>query len=213
MDIQYGVDIASKRLDDLDKKILAEVKLCIENSKDVTVLDLGCGKGGLSVMLVESGAHVCAVDIADYSKVFEKIRRENNFSQDQLQFLQADIMQITKDIMPSASLCVLQRVIHYIPYEVALHVLTFLKKEVGVRKMYISATGIESDIGRSYADKDAPIEQRFCTLSDTDAKIFSITQPVCLYTPEEFMRLLQDSGWYIEECWVSAFGNIKAVCS
>jgi len=98
-----------------------------------------------------------------------------------------------------------------LPYDQAYSVLVWLREHIK-EKLYISVTGLESDIGLHYADAHKPVEERFCALTESDAETFCITEPVCLYTPEEFIVLLQDSGWEIEECWVSAFGNIKTIC-
>ena len=64
-----------------------------------------------------------------------------------------------------------------------------------------------------YPYTEVAIEERFGVLSDLGQDMFSIQEPVCLYSQEEFVNLLQSAGWIVDECWVSAFGNIKAVCS
>ena len=210
--IQYGVDVALKRQDDLDKKAISEVDRFISATKKVTVIDVGCGAGGTTTTLAQPGASVVGIDILDYSLPFEELRNANNLSEQQLRFIQGDIRNISALVDElSPKICLMQRVIHYMSYNDALSVLKYLRKS-GVIELFISVTGLESDIGNNYTDKNKPIQKRFCTLALEDMDRFSITQSVCLYTPEDFMFLLQDSGWTIEEYWVSAFGNIKAVC-
>ena len=96
-------------------------------------------------------------------------------------------------------------------YSEALDLLTFLKKIVS-KKLFISVTGIDSDIGEQYTAKELLLAERFSTLEKEAQETFSITEPVCLYTPVEFIELLTEAGFEIEVCWVSAFGNIKAIC-
>lgn len=210
--IQYGVDVALNRQDDLDKKAIAGVDRFISAAKKVTVIDIGCGAGGTTTTLAQPGASVVGIDILDYSSHFEELRNTNNLSEQQLRFIQGDIRKASALVDElSPKICLMQRVIHYMPYNDALSVLKHLRKS-GVIDLFISVTGLESDIGNNYTDKNKPVQKRFCTLALEDMNRFSITQPVCLYTPEEFTYLLQESGWEIKECWVSAFGNVKAVC-
>ncbi len=201
----YGVDVARIRTDDLDKKVIAYAK----QHTGVSVLDCGCGGGGLARHLVACGAFVTGVDIVNYSDAFARIRRECGYTRSQLHFVHTDMTEIGETRYDVA---VLQRVLHYLPYERAFQFLVHLQ---GLLKhtLYISVSGLESDIGRRYAHADKPLLDRFCVLDPLGARTFGIYKPLCLYTPEEFIVLLVQSGYDIEECWVSAFGNIKVVCN
>jgi len=213
----YGVDIATRRADDLDKKMVT----CVTEHKSIQgtpgvscmkVLDLGCGGGGQSVRLVQAGALVTGVDLGAYSETFDSLRAEYNVSAQQLMFLEGNMTDLSAVLGTQAfQWCCFQRTLHYVPYVVAHRILTDLRNRVN-DKLYISVSGVESDIGRRYMDAGKAIQDRFCQLDEIDAETFGIRQPVCLYTPEEFIGLLLESGWNVEECWVSAFGNIKAVC-
>ena len=215
MKSKYGVDVAMVRADDLDKKMIRWVESCVARDGSPLILDLGCGSGGQSARLVAAGASVVGVDVVDHSEFFSSSRASQGFSEDVLKFAMGDMSQLD-DVLGEQQfdgVC-LQRTLHYVPYAVALRILIELRKRVRLGgKLYIAVTGIESDIGHEYQDASAVAEDRFCRLNTVNAETFSITEPVCLYTPEEFVVLLQDSGWNIEECWVSAFGNIKAICS
>ena len=206
----YGVDIAVRRADDLDKKMIAYVA---ESSKSFTssVLDIGCGAGGQSVRLVETGASVLGVDINDYTDEFNILVNDGNLNEQQLLFIQGDMVHLDELLEEREfDVCCFQRTSHYMPYTSAVATLKWLRMHVR-EKLFISVTGLESDIGLSYSDKDKVLDERFFTLCDEDSEKFNINQSVCLYTPEEFITVLQEAGWEIEECWVSAFGNIKAV--
>ena len=208
----YGVDIAVRRMDDLDKKALAHVREAVESGVVPTVLDLGCGAGGLSVQLAEAGARVVAVDVGDFDDTFDALKQEHDVSEGKLRYIHGDMREV-QALVPGEKfdICCIQRALHYIPYTDAQQFLQSLRSVVN-EKLYISVTGLDTAIGEKYSDADKGIEERFAPL-DTDAmETFSIHEPLCLYTPDEFTTLLTDSGWKVEECWVSAFGNIKAVC-
>jgi SAM-dependent methyltransferase len=199
----HGVDVAVKRADDVDKKILAY----IAEHPECKVLDLGSGVGGQSVRMVEAGANVVAIDQFDFTEQFAA------YKNDQLKFVTGNIQQLAtlvSDQEFSVALC--QRTIHYLRYAEAVAFLAAVREQT-TDKLFISVTGTGSLIGDVYPAIEVPIEQRFSVLSDLGKDMFLIRQPVCLYSQEEFTELLQSAGWIVDECWVSAFGNIKAVCS
>lgn len=205
----FGVDVAIRRADDLDKLMLDWVR---ENEVP-KVLDLGSGAGGQSLRLVQAGADVTAIDITDYSVEFTKIRTKNLLTEESLKFFTGDIKTLDFILKNREfDIACLQRVIHYLPYQEAFNLLVYLRKKV-CKKLYLSVTGLDSDIGQGYFDKNKPIESRFCRLEIKMAEKFYINEPICLYSKSEFQDLLIKAGWRIEKCWVSAFGNIKAVCN
>jgi SAM-dependent methyltransferase len=212
MDIQcgYGFDVAVTRADDLDKRMVQGV----QKRQLPRALDIGCGGGGQSVRLATAGASVLSVDVMDYTAVFAASRTAHGLPEGVLSFVQSDLRSLG-DVLDSRrfDLICLQRTLHYVQYSTAVEVLRSLRTYISTGgTLYISVTGIESDIGLHYDDAQKKVSDRFCQLCEADASTFHITEPVCLYTPEEFVVLLQEGGWEIEECWVSAFGNIKAIC-
>jgi len=201
----HGVDVAIKRADDLDRKVLEYITA----HPDCLVLDLGSGAGGQSARMAVAGAQVTAIDQYDFSEQFAKYEQ----SVDRLDFKQGDLQHITvlvPDITFDLALC--QRTIHYLPYNAAL---TFLVELLPIvkDKLYISVTGSGSLVGDTYPCAAQAVPGRFCELSDLGKEMFSINGPVCLYSEIEFRQLLESAGWTVDQCWVSAFGNIKAVCS
>ncbi len=204
----FGVDVAVKRTDDLDKKMLAHIR----NKSQSKVLDLGCGAGGQSFRLVEAGAKVLAIDVYDFSEEFNEYKNSKGISNEVLEFVCANISELEKVIRAGGFTDVsIQRTIHYLPYDQAVKLLTFLKTVVS-DKLFISATGLTSAVGENYLGKNKSIESRFEKLESAEADIFQIHAPVCLYDEVEFMSLLTKANWEVEEIWQSAFGNIKAVC-
>jgi SAM-dependent methyltransferase len=199
----HGVDVAVNRADDVDKKVLAY----IAEHPDCRVLDLGSGAGGQSVRMVDAGASVVAIDQFDFSEQFAA------YKNDALEFVLGDMQQLAALVADQTfDIALCQRTIHYLPSKTARESLRTVRSLVK-EKLFISVTGTGSLIGEVYPAAALPIEDRFAELSDLGKDMFSIREPVCLYSQEEFMNLLQSAGWIVDECWVSAFGNIKAVCS
>ncbi|MFM2424437.1 MAG: hypothetical protein RLZZ70_828 [Candidatus Parcubacteria bacterium] len=204
--MQYGVDVASTRLDGLDKRVLADVRERISRGEDVTVLDVGCGQGGLAAALVEAGARVLALDIVDYS---EATQTHSTMHSNAIDFRQADIRDWLTANTEQFDLVVLQRVIHYLPYTDALAVLERL--HLVTDRLYLSVTGTTTAIARHYDALTQPLPQRWGKLDLLGQELFSISAPLCIYSAEEVRQLLVDTGWCVDWLWVSDFGNCKVV--
>jgi SAM-dependent methyltransferase len=201
----HGVDVAVKRADDLDHKVLEY----IATNPDCQALDLGSGAGGQSVRMAAAGARVTAIDQYDFGAQFAKYEQ----SIDKLQFRQGDIQHISSlALNKTFDIGMCQRTIHYLPYSVAVAVLKDLSRIINDR-LFISVTGSGSLVGDTYPCATTALAERFCELTELGKEMFSINEPVCLYNQAEFIQLLESAGWTVDECWESAFGNIKAVCS
>lgn len=206
---RYGVDIAVRRADDLDRRLLSIVQ-----EKPASVLELGSGAGGQSIRLVQAGAEVTAVDIGKYKAAYATLIEQYALRPEQLSFIQADLRQLTTIVPRDVSYthCLLQRTLHYLPYPDAVQLLRYCRQIVQ-GQLFVSVTGIDTAIGAAYPACAIPIEDRFAKLPADAAKTFSITEPLCLYSEAEFRSLLIETGWEIEELWVSAFGNIKVIAN
>ena len=204
----FGVDVAIKRTDDLDKRMLEHLR----SKHKPKVLDLGSGAGGQSVRMAQLGAEVTAVDVYDFSEEFAAYRIKGGWSEAVLKFIFADISNLP-DILQDKKFtdALMQRTIHYLPYARALAILKFLRTVVQ-DKLFISVTGMDSAVGENYAGRDLLIEERFAKLGQVEADTFQIHAPICLYRQKEFVTLLESAGWEVEDVWSSAFGNLKAVC-
>ena len=203
----YGIDVASVRQDDIDKISIEHIKA----KNDPKVLDLGSGAGGHSVRLAGAGAIVTSVDSFDFSKKFEKIRGETGLTEDRLLFRQgnlASLEEVLEGHKFDDAYC--QRTIHYVAHYQTVRTLKFLKNVVA-DKLFISVTGLNSEIGQGYVDKNKKVQDRFANLSADSQKKFHVCNPVCIYQKEEFIEVLEEAGWKVDRCWESAFGNIKAI--
>ncbi len=209
---QYGVDVASYRLDDLDTLLLDDVEKIQERDRGtVTILDIGCGAGGLTKALLEKQCIVDGVDIADvaaevfYHKEFAK--RARFFNEDMYDFLVHNEMGY-----PSYTCIVLQRVLHYVPYQKTLLLLKecLKRSEHGV---YVSLSGIESEISRYYLHTEELIQNRFSYLNKIGQEKFCITAPICLYSKQDVKDIISTLDCTCEYYRMSAFGNHKCKLS
>ena len=207
--MKFGVDVGSTRLDDLDKQVLAYVEERTKLGLTTKVLDVGCGAGGLAVELAKLGAVVTALDIDDYKEVITAKAEVLSLTADKVFFVQSDIVSFLDGSTERFDCVVLQRVLHYLPYDEAKKVLTKLATRADA--LYIAVTGTTTAIAQHYSVLESPIDQRFELLDRVGQELFSISAPVCLYGEPEIKHLLTKTGWDITWSRVSDFGNIKVV--
>jgi hypothetical protein len=204
--LQYGVDIGATRSDDLDRLFLLE----IAKQKNPEVLNIGSGNANQSRKMSSGEAIVTSVDIVDYSEDYSDTEVQPKSGA--TKFIHADALTFLKTIPDNTyDFACAQRMIHYLPYHQAQLLLEEIRRTTE-HSLHISVTGIESAIGIGYGDKNKEAPKRFCALPQEEREKFHITEPICLYTQDEFKKLLENSGWDIEKIWTSAFGNHKAVC-
>jgi len=208
----YGVDISLQRTDSLDIALLQEVKaLKFENLR---VMDLGCGKGGQSVRLASLGSYVTGVDVQDFSKEIQENCKKNKIPNDRVAFIKCDIRHTLRYLTGDYHYFYSQRTFHYLEYKDAEKLFKtlhehFVKNFKG--KLFISVSGIDSELGEGYEDKNKPVEYRLCQLSQEMRNKHKIVLPVCLFSLSEFRDLLLKCKYGIDEIYTSDFGNIKAI--
>lgn len=208
---KYGVDVAAARLDRLDRLCLAAVAERGAAGQTSHVLTLGCASGGVETALVKADVKVTAVDVADYSAAFARLRAVTGVTKEQCDYVCADLVQwVAKADVSSVTHVVFQRTLHYLPYRQAQYVLELLSSCPG-RVLYVSVTGLQSAIGDAYADADKSVQERWCQLPQTNQNLFHINAPVCLYTKEELQTLLSDTGWNVRSIATTAFGNHQVI--
>ncbi len=194
----YGVDVASVRLDDLDKRVIAMVEAMLRAGSRPRVLDVGCGRGGLIDALRRVGAQVTGLDIIDYRTEVERAGAD---------FYHRDIRDWLRGNTETFDVVVLQRVLHYVPYRDAVEVLRKLCGVTGT--LYLSVTGLQTAIANHYDAGKHPLQSRWGSLDASGQELFRITEPLCLYAESEIMSLLMETGWEVVWSRVSDFGNIK----
>lgn len=209
---RYGVDIAARRADDLDKKLLTAVTAAVADGCCPRVLDLGCGSGGLAARLAAAGASTTAVDIADYAAEIAAHNRALPPASPPITFIQAEAGQyLARGTVPTFDFAVLQRMLHYLPYPDARRLLAQLRDRC--TQAYLSVTGVESAIGCAHPAAAQPLPDRFRSLPLVAQDTFTITAPLCVYSQTELVGALQSTGWRSIQVWTSAFGNHKVVAA
>ena len=204
----HGADIASQRVDVLDRAALAHV-LQVTAERPVC-LDLGCGFGWQGVRFALLGARAHLFDLLPPSRLVSAVAAEPGIA---LAYDQADLRELARLALPPAIDVVFsQRTLHYLPYDAARALLSLLAGRMGEGAMlYVSVSGLASELGAGYPHAALPIAQRGAPLAPAMQRRHGIAEPVCLYAPEELAALAQGCGFGAERVWVSAFGNVKGI--
>ena len=218
----HGIDVASQRLDELDRLACDFVAQHRRRRPDRSPLamDMGCGAGGLCVALAAAGADCLGIDRIDFGEAFQRLNDERavggKTAPERVRFLLADFLALSPDFLGryqgAASLIVSQRALHYTPYPqavAAIQQFRGLLRPDG--RLFLGLSGLGSELAEGYAAALEPLEQRFARLAEFMANRYGILQPICLYEADDAARLLTQGGFTPERIFTSAFGNIKAV--
>ena len=200
-----GVDIASQRADWLDQAACEYLQELFEAGSTPLALDAGCGLGGQAYRMASAGANVLGVDMtqAEFRCQHDSI---TYFSQNVTEFPVIGNRGYVSDL----DVVVMQRMIHYVRPLKAREVMRavyYMLKPGG--QLFISASGLGSELGSDYLDRSKSWDERFCLLDEPMAKKHGIHAPVCLYETVDLEKLVVDSGFRILSSETSQFGNIK----
>jgi SAM-dependent methyltransferase len=207
----HGVDIAAQRADDLDT---AALEFLIKVGGHARALDAASASGGQAARMAVAGADVVALDIDDYTDACNAVAAAHGV-EEQVRFVQHDLTHL--DEAAAAALgefdaIVCQRMIHYVPYSHAIDIVRRLKRLLRKGgRLYLSASGLHSELGDGYAAATAPVDMRYSPLSDEMVERHGINGPVCLYSVANLAQLIEAAGMRVERVYASAFGNIKAI--
>lgn len=78
-------------------------------------------------------------------------------------------------------------------------------------KLFLSASGLLSELGSDYKGKSDNLPERFSPLSAAMAEKHNIHEPVCLYTQDDLVALCKHASFSCDNVFSSAFGNVKGV--
>jgi hypothetical protein len=205
----HGVDIASQRADELD---LDALRFAMDRQLPAPVaLDLGCGLGiqGMRLAMLGMEAHLYdLLDISDRVITFKTL-----FPSSSLQFHRTDLRGNVAHLLPArVGLSYSQRFVHYLPYEAACRLLDSLfASMVSGARLYLSASGLKSELGTGYTEKNRPLAERFGRLEATMGAKHQIHEDVCLYTEDDLRQLALTRGFQEISVWSSPFGNVKGI--
>lgn len=205
----HGIDVASQRADDLDMMAVEHIHALVSAHHPAHALDAGCGHGGQVARMAKAGAHVVAIDIEDYQDhVVESMRREGVYTN--FGFYCASVED--QPNLGPFDVIVCQRMIHYLKHDAAKDALAWLYRVANDDGyLFVSASGMDSELGDGYGGKDAALHTRFAPLAPAMADKHSIHPPVCLYRKDELAGIVEGAGWIVEKAFLSPFGNVKVV--
>lgn len=205
----HGIDVASQRADDLDLFAVDLVASRVGAHLPACALDAGCGHGGQAARMAKAGADVVAIDIEDYLfHVAESMRREG--VERPFGFFRASV--VDKPDLGSFDVIVCQRMIHYLQHAQARDALVWFARVANDdARLFLSASGMDSELGDGYQGREVPLQSRFSNLAPAMAEKHSIHPPVCLYQLDELKAVVSSAGWVVEKAFLSPFGNVKIV--
>lgn len=205
----HGVDIAAQRADDLDGMALEHLRSIKDQAR---ALDVASASGGQAIRMALVGADVLALDIDDYSEAFLAAASSAGVA-GRCAFVQQDVTEYdVAEKLGRFDVIVCQRMIHYVPYGVAIDVVRTLKHALKPGgRLYLSASGLHSELGTDYPGAQQPIDRRYELLSDAMVEKHAMMGLICLYRKDELVSLLETAGMRVEQSFTSAFGNVKAV--
>lgn len=205
----FGVDIAQQRADDLDMLALQRLANAAAPTR---ALDVGSAGGGQAIRMADVGATVVALDIDDYAAAFAESARKQGVSE-RCSFARQDIARF--DVAANLGrfdVIVCQRMIHYVPFQTAIDIVRNLRLALNPDgRLYLSASGLHSELGNAYPGATSPLEDRYVPLAGAMVEKHAMHGPICLYSVAEVARLLETAGMRVEQVFASPFGNIKAV--
>jgi SAM-dependent methyltransferase len=207
--VSHGVDIASQWTDELDLETLRFV-VSPKIPKRVA-FDLGCGVGTQGVRFAVLGCKAMLYDVVDIGERVEQIKSVLGIRG--LEFRKLDLRQATAADFPAqAGVAYSQRFIHYLRFQEAARLLATLASRLcpGAR-LFISASGMQSELSEGYTHAGTPPEERFALLASAMQAKHGVREPVCLYAKDELERLVLAQGFTAIRTWVSPFGNVKGV--
>ena len=202
-----GIDISSKRLDDLEKLFF---KFIVSGKNRDIVLDLGSGEGNVGISAGFLNKSVYMYDIEDFSERIEILK--NNFSISKIYFKKIDLRKADYKTFPKNIEAVyMGRFLHYLKYNDASSLIKILYKNMNYgARLFVSVTGTDTEIAENY-NKDINIEKRFFNIRDDLQERFLIKEKVTLYGKEELEKLFLDNNFKTKKIWENNFGNIKAI--
>lgn len=205
---RHGSDIASQRLDSLDRACLNDV-LARESPR---VLDFGCGLGSFGLRCAVLGARVVLNDLMEPPGIAACAQALSDcLHAVEIECVAGDIRSVVAQF-GAFEILYSQRMLHYLPYADAVAVLKTLGRGGGPsQKAFLSLSGLGSDLRVGYSASGTPVQDRFASLSSEAQKKHDIYEKLCLYSEEDAATLAADAGFAVERIWSSEFGNVKCV--
>lgn len=204
----HGADIASQRIDPLDHQALAAA-LDFHPRKAVCI-DLGCGLGLQGLRFAALGLECHLYDLLPEPPLLRAVRELGALD---LRYRAGDLRSLPDHALPARiDLAFSQRFIHYLRYAEALDLMRQVAQRLAPgARFFVSASGIDSELGHGYAHRGRPLADRYATLAPAPQDKHDIREEVCLYSEDDLQQLMRTAGLGCRSIGRSAFGNIKGV--
>jgi trans-aconitate methyltransferase len=205
----HGADVAAQWADELDREALRFV-LSSQLPKRVAV-DLGCGVGTQGVRFALLGCKSLLYDIVDMRERIERISQMLELGD--LEFRCIDLREVVPEDFPERiGVVYSQRFLHHLPFHEASRLLDMFAGRLCTNgRLFVSASGLASELGIGYAEADKAVEHRFAPLAAAMQAKHGIRYSVCLYAIADLERLVLPRGFRTIRTWSSPFGNVKGV--
>ena len=206
---KHGADISSQRLDDLDIETIAYA--LYQKDRSGIAVDLGCGIGLQGLRLSSLGWRSLLIDWIAVKMTVLRIQGLTQLLP--ISYLQKDARTLTsEDFDDEIGIAYSQRFIHYLRFSEAISVLALMRSKMRTDgKLFLSASGLRSELGNDYCGSKQELTNRFAPLNPAMAAKHDIHEPVCLYTPDDLVNLCEQASYKPERVFSSAFGNVKGI--
>lgn len=209
---RHGADIASQRVDALDRRALAAVldaQTGAATARPVCV-EYGSGLGWQGARMALLGASVRMIDQLPAPPLALRLAGVDGVA---LEYLQADLRTLRpSDLPPRVDVAFSQRTLHYLPHDDATRLVATTARALAPGgRFYVSVSGLGSELGQGYAHADRPLGARYAPLAPALRERHGIAEAVCLYDEADLRALMEGAGLVTLELWRSAFGNLKGV--
>jgi hypothetical protein len=176
---QHGADIASQRIDDLDKQALQHL-LGLTIPQAVCV-DLGCGFGWQGIRFAMLGGHAYLYDQLPEGDFVRLCRHSSALP---INYISCDLRTLRAPDFPAeVHLAFSQRFVHYLRYaEAHALVASLANRQPAGTLFFLSASGIDSELGLNYPRSKLP--DRFAPLIPAMQNKHGIFEPVCYTTKQ-----------------------------
>jgi hypothetical protein len=208
---KHGADISGQRMDDLDiETIVHAAKLA---DRKGAAIDLGCGFGAQALRLAALGYKTLMMDFLPVDMTVLRVAGLADLLP--ISYLMKDARTVQGGDLPSAVvICYSQRFIHYLRADEAVTLLKVIRANMSAgAKLFMSASGLLSELGDGYAGKSLPLATRYSALAPAMAEKHNIHEPVCLYTQQDLVAICGSASFSCDRVYASAFGNIKGIFS